>query len=168
MQKDYILKIIEQFTEAIGAIISRKKAKKFNEAKELIHKTAKHLLRIDIDLLLLYNPDQILDHFIDFSHRLETERCILSADLLLELALIEEASIQPEIALRLKELCLQLYIAALPKEISFQTPEYFEKVAILTKELQSYPLSEKALINIDSYRKLYCKFSKCSETIRTN
>lgn len=151
MQKDYIMRIVEQFVQALLAIMRRRKAGEYKEAREQVRTTARYLLRTDIDLLLLYDPDQILDHFKDFSDRLETEKCILGADLFHELALIEEAEKQPAAALRLKMLCLHLYTTALPKEQQFQEPQYFEKVATLIEELKDHPLSEKIQLSLRSY-----------------
>ena len=151
MQKDYIMRIVEQFVQAILSIMRRRKAEDYKEARELVRTTGRYLLRMDIDLLLLYDPDQILDHFKDFSNRLEMEKCVLGADLFHELALIEEAEKQPEAALRLKMLCLHLYTTALPKEQQFQKPEYFEKVASLIEELKHQPLSEKIQLSVRFY-----------------
>ncbi len=152
MQQDYILRIIEQFIQAIASIMRRRKAKDYTEARKLIGTAGRSLLRIDIDLLLLFHPDQIIDHFKDFTHRLETEKCVLAADLFYELALIEEAEKKPEAALRLKTLCLHLYTIAIPAEKQFQTPEYFEKVDQLIQELADQPLSPKVLESLRPYQ----------------
>lgn len=157
MQKDYIMRIIEQFVQAILSIMRRRKAEDYKEARELVRTTGRYLLRMDIDLLLLYDPDQILDHFKDFANRLETEKCVLSADLFHELALIEEAEKQPAAALRLKVLCLHLYTTGLPKEQQFQNPQYVEKVAALIEELKDQPLSEKAQLSLRSYEEFFSK-----------
>jgi hypothetical protein len=149
--QDYIMRIIEQFVQAIVAIVRRRKAGEYKEARELVRTTGRHLLRTDIDLLLLHDPDQILDHFKDFSHHLETEKCVLAADLFHELALIEESQQQPAAALRLKILCLHLYTTALPQEEQFQKPPYFEKIASLIAELKDQPLSEKVQQSVRSY-----------------
>ena len=151
MQNDYIMRIIEQFVQALLTIMRRRKAEDYKEARELVRTTGRNLLRMDIDLLLLYNPNQILDHFKDFSNCLETERCVLGADLLHELALIEEAERRPTVALRLKILCLHLYTTGIPKEPQFQEPQYYEKVAALIEELKDQPLFEKAHESIRSY-----------------
>ena len=152
MQNDYIMRIVERFVQAIVAIMRRRKAEDYKEARVLVRTTARHLLRVDIDLLPLFNPDQILDHFTDFSNCLETEKCILGADLFHELALIEEAEAQTAMSLRLKLLCLHLYTAAIPKEQQFQEPQYFEKVAALIEELKDQPLSEKAQTSLRCYK----------------
>jgi hypothetical protein len=152
MQNDYIMRIVERFIQALVAIMCRRKAEDYKEARQLVRTTARSLLRMDIDLLLLHNPDQVLDHFTDFSNCLETEKCVLSADLFHELALIEEAEAQTAQALRLKSLCLHLYTAAILKEQQFQQPQYFEKIAALIEELKDQPLSEKVQMSLRCYK----------------
>ena len=151
MQKDYIMRIVEQFVQAILAIMRRRKNGEYKEAREQVRTAARYLLRMDIDLLLLFNNEYVLDQFKDFANRLDTEKCVLGADLFQELALIEEAEHQMAIAERLKVLCLYLYTTALPKEQQFQKPEYLAKVAALIKELKDQPLSEEVQASVRSY-----------------
>ena len=148
MQQDYIMRVIEQLVQAIVAIMQRRKAGEYKEARQQIYTTTRYLLRIDLDLLLLYEDDYILDHFKDFTRQFETEKCVLGADLLYELALIEEGEKQSEKALRLKELCLHLYAIGLPKEDQFQESQHFEKLSTLIAEVRNQPLSEKQLANL--------------------
>lgn len=144
MQQDYIIRIVEQLVQAIVAIMQRRKAGEYKEAREQVRTAMRYLLRTDLDLLLLYDNERILDHFKDFADRFETEKCVLGADLFYELALIEEAEKQPANAIRLKELCLYLYTIGLPKEAQFQESQHFEKISTLIKELRNQQLSEKA------------------------
>lgn len=151
MQKDYIMRIVEQFVQAILAIMRRRKAGEYKEAREQVRTAARYLLRMDIDLLLLFNDEHVLDHFKDFANRLDTEKCVLGADLFYELAMIEEAEKQSDRALRLKELCLYLYTVGLPKEVQFQKAQYFEKVSSLIEALRNQPLSEQTLASLRTY-----------------
>ena len=144
MHQDYIMRIIEQFVQALLAIMRRRKNGEYKEARKQVRIAARYLLRTDLKLLLLYGNDQILDHFKDLADRFETEKCVLGADLFHELALIEEAEKNQEAALRLKALCLHLYTTALPKEQQFQGPEYFEKVSALLEQLKEQSLSNEA------------------------
>lgn len=157
MKKDYIMRIVEQFVQALLAIMHRRKSGEYKEAREQVRTTARYLLRTDIDLLLLYDNEHIIDHFKDFAHRLETEKCVLGADLFHELALIEEAEQQTAAAVRLKTLCLYLYTISLPKEQQFQEPQYFEKVAALMEELKAQPLSEKIKLSVRAYEGFLAK-----------
>ena len=151
MHQDYIMRIVEQFVQALLAIMRRRKNGEYKEAREQVRIAARYLLRTDLELLVLYGNDQILDHFKDFAGRLETEKCVLGADLFHELALIEEAEKNQEAALRLKALCLHLYTTALPKEQQFQGPEYFEKVNALKEELEGQSLSDEARLSVHFY-----------------
>lgn len=162
MQKDYIMRIMEQFVQAILAIMRRRKSEDYKEARVLVRTTGRLLLRMDIDVLLLYNPDQILDHFKDFSNCLETEKCVLGADLFHELALIEEAEHQPAAALRLKIVCLHLYTIAIPLEKQFQTPQYFEKISKLAEELADQPLPPNILESLCSYQEFISSYQPFS------
>lgn len=152
MQRDYIMRIVEQFVQAILNIMQRRKAGEYKEAKEQVRTAARYLLRIDIDLLLLYDDEYIIENFKDFMHQLETEKCVLGADLFHELALVEEAEQQQAAALRLKALCLYLYTLGIPKEPQFQEAQYFEKVSTLMEELKEYPLSEKSIESLRLYK----------------
>jgi len=153
MQQDYIMRMIEQFVQALIASMHRRKAGEYKEAREQVQNATRYLLRTDIHLLLLYTDEYILDHFKDLTNCFETEKCVLGANLFHELALIEEAERQDATALRLKTLCLYLYTIGLPKEQQFQKTHYFEKVAALIKELKNQSLSEKALVSLHSYEK---------------
>ena len=151
-QKDYIIRMVEQIVQAILAIIRHRKSGSYKEAREAVRTAGRYLLRMDIDLLLFFTHDWILDHFKDFSKRFETEKCVLGADLFHELALIEEAEQHPDAALCLKILCLNLYTIAIPKEKQFQTPQYFEKVSQLTEELVDQSLSSNILESLSNYQ----------------
>lgn len=135
MQSDYIMRIIEQFVQSIVAIVQRRKAGDYKEAYEQIQKASRYYLRTDIELLLLYSPDQIIDLFKDSTNYLDAPRCILCADLLQELALINEALNLNVEAIRIKSTCLSLYKSAVLENKDCQTSENFEKISILEREL---------------------------------
>ena len=164
MQKDYIMRIVEQLVQAILAIMRRRKNGEYKEAREQARTAVRYLLRMDIDLLLLFDNEHVLNRFKDFANRLDTERCVLGADLLQELALIEEAEQQTAIAKRLKVLCLYLYMTALPKEHQFQKPEYLEKVADLIKELKDQPLSEEVRVSVRPYEEFVATEQKSTNS----
>lgn len=152
MQNDFIMKIVEQIVQAIVTIMRRRKNGQYKEARELVKTTSRYLLRLDIDVLILLHPDQILDYFRDYTDNIDTERCVLGADLLYELALIEEAELQDAKASRLKLICLYLYATGIPKEIQFQQPQYFERVAKLKEDLKDESLSPNVIGAFESFQ----------------
>ncbi len=151
MQKDYIMRMVEQFAQAIASIICHRKSENYQEAQVLVQTTGRYLLRMDFNLLLCYNHAEIMEHFKDFSKCFETEKCVLGADLFYELALIEEAQQRLEAALRLKILSLHLYTIGIPKELQFQESYYFGKISSLIDELKNQRLPEEVRINLRDY-----------------
>ncbi len=151
MQNDYIMRVIEQFVQALMLIAQKRKEGNYKEAIEAVKMASRHYLRTDVDTLFwTHTPDQVVDSFKDFTDHLDTERCVLFADLLYELVLIYEAE-QKLDTLCFKTTALHLYAVGIPKEVAFQSPQYFEKVALLTKELKDQTFSEKVLESLRSY-----------------
>ncbi|HSX03295.1 MAG TPA: hypothetical protein VLG76_01050 [Rhabdochlamydiaceae bacterium] len=148
MQKDYIMRIIEQFVQAILSIFRARVAGKYDEAINEIRRAGRYYLKTDLSLISYYSPDQLLNHFKD-----EDERAIFCAELLHELALVNQAQKNEEESIRLKILCLHLYAAVIPKEEQFQVPKYFDKADALVEELKNEQLPASLLTNYNALKK---------------
>lgn len=135
MQQDYIIRIIEQFIQAIVSIMLKRKAGNHQEAIVQIQTASRYYLKTEIDTLLSYSPDKIADHFKDSANTLDSERCVICADLLFELALIFESQKQKEASIWIKTSCLHLYRTVITQGTQFQKPKYFERISALDDEL---------------------------------
>ncbi len=153
MQKDYILRIIEQFVQAIVSIIDLRKAGKSEEALEKIMKASQNYLGEDISFFLQFTPDSIVEYFKGNSKHLDAENCIICADLIHELALICDDNKNFQEGHYLKSLCLNLYATAITADSHFQNEEYFEKTNFLLNEIKGKPISEGMKVNIQKYKK---------------
>jgi len=100
--QDYIMRIIEQFVQAIESIMRRRKAGEYQEARKEAHSALRYFLRMNTDLLFLYDREQVLGFLMDSTDRIDIEKCVLTADVLYELALVEESERKVETALHLK------------------------------------------------------------------
>lgn len=146
------MRMIEQFVQSLIAIFRARKEGNYEEAVKMIQTASRFYLDADLATILKSDPDQILELFRDTkSKQLDAERCYMCADLLLELALISDAKQNKEASLRLKLLCLQLYVTAIPKEKEFQTREAFEKVSALLNDLKEHRLPESLSNNLNKY-----------------
>ncbi len=134
MQNDYIMRMIEQFTQAILAIMQRREAGEHQAAMEQIQAASRLFLREDLETLLLYSPEKIADKFRDSAGHIDSEQCTMCADLLYELALISEAQQNKEASIYLKTRCLYLYRIAIPSDKENACGDY-EKISQLSKEL---------------------------------
>ncbi len=152
MQKDYIMRAIEHFVQLLASIISKKNAGKFEEALEQIQTASRFYLKTDLSLLLYRSPDQLLDHFRRYSGELDTEQCVLCADLFYELAEIRDAQKNSEEALRLKILSLYLYTKAIPQEQQFQDSVRLAKISTLIEELKEKSLPESTRSSLLLYQ----------------
>lgn len=153
LNSDYILRIIEQFIQAIASIISSRKAGNYDEAFHQIQNASQRFLNTDISYFLKKTPEELLEHFRSNSKQLDTEQCIFCADLLFETAMIFESKKIEEFSLHSKILCLHLYLKVITKEKQFQTSSYFERVNALIKELEAQAISESVKKSISTYRK---------------
>ena len=150
------MRMIEQFVQSLIAIFRARKEGNYEEAVKMIQTASRFYLDADIATILKSDPDQILDLFRDAkSKRLDVDRCYMCADLLNELALVSDAKQNKEASLRLKMLCLQLYITAIPKEKEFQTRESFEKVSAILNDLKGQGLPESVSNNLNKYHESF-------------
>lgn len=109
MNSDYILRIIEQFIQSLVAIATARKAGNFEQAFHRIQIAGRHYLHSDITAFLNMTPDQLLEHFKFESKYLDTDRCMICADLIYETALICDSKQCEDASVHSKILCLNLF-----------------------------------------------------------
>lgn len=153
MNSDYIIRMIEQFIQAIVAIVKARKAGNYEEAFHQIQNASQRYLQADIITLLNKTPEQLLEYFKSGTKYFDAEQCVVCADLLYETALICESKQCEDLSLHAKILCLHLYLNAIPKEKQFQTQAYMEKVSDLIKDLEGKTIPETVREGIHVYRK---------------
>lgn len=163
-QKDYILRMIEQFFDAMAKIVHSRLHGNVDKAWEQIQAGSQKYLNSDITFFLQLTPSQLLAHFKKDSSQLDAEKAIVCADLLLEVfALcntgIDKAKVDhSKEALKLTHiqvLALNLYASAIPKDDFFQGKEYTQKVESLIAELQLESLPEEVKSNLLTYQKMF-------------
>lgn len=160
MNSDYIIRIIEQFIQAIVAIVTARKAGNYEQAFRQIQNASQRYLKTDIKTLLNKTPDQLLEHFKVGSKYLDTEQCVICADLIYEIALICDSKQSEDVSIHSKMLCLNLYLNAVPKEKQFQTQAYIERVKDLIKDLEDKTLSKSMEASILAFQNLFSEQSK--------
>jgi len=160
MNSDYIIRIIEQFIQAIVAIVMARKAGNYEQAFHQIQNASQRYLKADITALLNKTPDQLLEHFKVESKYIDTEQCVICADLIYEIALICDAKQSEDASIHSKMLCLNLYLNALPKEKQFQTQSYMERVKDLIKDLEEKTLPKTMEESILAFQNHFSEQSK--------
>lgn len=147
--QDYIMRMIEQFVQAIASVMLRRKAGEYHAARKEAQTALRYFLKINTDLLFVYDSSQILNFLKDFSDSIEPEKCVVTADLFYELALVEEAEKNLEMAIHLKKTALHLYVEGILASPKFQTKDYLLKTKTLLENLKNTSLSEEIISKTD-------------------
>jgi len=130
VNKDYIMRMIEQFMQVLLSIAAARKAGKHDEAFIQIQDASRVYLEKDITSLVTYTPTQLLDYFRKNDKDIDAEHSLMCADLILEMALISDAQKFDTASVKLKLLSLHLYINTLLAEIRWRTPDNLKKVVM--------------------------------------
>lgn len=156
-QKDYILRLIEQFFDTMAKIIHSRLNGNSEKAWEQIQAGSQKYLNSDITFFLQLTPSQLLAHFKNDTSELDAEKAIVCADLLLELFALCKEGIDSKInetkLTQIKILALNLYANAIPIDDFFQRKGYTQKVESLIGELKSESLPEDVKLNLLKYQK---------------
>jgi hypothetical protein len=153
MNRDYIMRIIEQFVQALLAIIKARKAKNYEEAFHQIQHASQRYLHTDIVIFLKMSPEHLWEHFKDDSKYSDVEQCIICAELLYETALIFESKQCLDLSIHSKLLSLYLYLNVIPVDKQFQTQSYIDKVNELRIDLESEVIPETVTKSFLTYQR---------------
>lgn len=153
MHPDYIMRMIEQFMQALISIIRARKAENYEEAFHQIQNASKRYLNKDIVEFLKMNHDEVLGHFKYDGKNIDADQCIICADLLYETALVCKSERREDLSIQAKISALNLYLNAIPMEKEYQALSYMSKVNELTTDLENHVLPNSVKKNLDSYQK---------------
>ena len=144
-QRDYILRLVEQLAKTLGAILTLRKAKRYNEAEEAITDAAKNLVGLDVRTLHALPLDQIVALFSP-GGVLDPGKSLVVAELLYEHGELKTLEGEDGVAYQSRVRALGLYLEVSGRESLERIPDadrYLEKIETLLGELAPYgPASE--------------------------
>lgn len=135
MHQDYIMRLIERFMQALASIIAARRSGKHEEALSEIYRVSAKYLEADITTLMIKSPSELLNFFRS-GDNLETDRCLICAYLLNEIAQISDASQPLAASHKLKVLSLHLFNNALSAEPNLKTRENEAIISKLKEDLK--------------------------------
>jgi hypothetical protein len=136
-QRDYVLRLIEQLAKTLGAVLTLKKARRFEEAEQVITGAAKNLVGLDIDTLLALPLDQIIALFSP-AGSLDAGKCLVLAELLSEAGDVKGLRRDARTAYLSRERALGLLLEVTDREGPDRIPDperYRSKIANLVRAL---------------------------------
>lgn len=159
IQKDYILRIIEQFVAVLMKIISARKFGNHEEAIQLIQEASMRYLKKDLAMLMASTPEQLEAFFNDpkapiglTGKQIDVDRCLICAELLFEVTMLLNETEHRSVALSTKTLSLHFYALAFCSDKSLQGDKYRAKISQLIAKVNESELPEITRHILTSYR----------------
>lgn len=131
IRKDYILRLIEEATEALAIALKLKNNGKLDQAKQSLEKAYNDILKIDKQAALFISNHEFIDYLTD-GLKMETAKMEMLASFFAEDASLEENSLTKQSLIE-KALLLLEYINKRDKIFSF---DRINKTAQLQKMLE--------------------------------
>ena len=140
-QRDYILRLVEQLSKTLGAVLTLKKARRFDEAELAVSEAAKNLVGLDVKTLLALPVEQIVSLFSP-SGSLDAGKCIVVAEILYEYGEIKSLRGEEDLAYHARIRALSLLLEVSGRESLARIPDaqrYLRQIESLTAALSDYP-----------------------------
>ena len=132
LQRDYVLRLIEQFARAVASVIRLRSTGEPKAAQVELAHLSQGFLGIDAKLLLSLSDGELLSLFAG-SGELDSGRAVVAQQILFEEAAIQEALGDATLAQVYRLRGLSLLLEVLTTDPRFRTPEY---LADLTRLLE--------------------------------
>jgi len=139
--RDYILRLVEQLAQTVGAVLTLKKARRFEEAELAISEAARNLVGLDVKTLLALPVEQIVTLFSP-SGILDAGKCIVVAEILYEHSEIKSLRGEQDLAYDARIRALSLLLEVSGRESLERIPDaqrYLRQIESLTEALSDYP-----------------------------
>ncbi len=138
-QRDYILRQIEQMTQALIEVLHLRREKKFDAATVLISKTARGLLSFDLDIVDSL-PTEDLIRFLQHDDVFDTGKSYIMARLMLEKADIARDKGLSRLGRNIREKALLLLIEPVLRDSRFGNTDDHLRISQILKELNETDL----------------------------
>ena len=164
-QKDYLMRMIEQFAMILMNIVLHKHMKRYDQARQEINNAYRHLLNSEPDQIKKRSADKISE-MLKYGGRAAAEKLLVAAELLREEAEIDESEngFNDDI---FHLLCKSffLYIEAIQYNDDYIKKEYLEKIDTIIKKITQYELPDKIKFKLYQYNELIGRFDKAEDVL---
>ncbi|HXV59805.1 MAG TPA: DUF6483 family protein [Vicinamibacteria bacterium] len=139
-QRDYILRLLEQFARAIGAILTLRKAGRLDDAEAAIAEASREFVGLDVDTLLALPVEQVVA-LLSPGGSPDPAKCLVVAELLFEKGEVSTLRDDEASAYRARLRSLGLLLEVSGREGLVRIPEgdrYRRRIDTLLETLSSY------------------------------
>lgn len=165
-QRDYILRMIEQFVKVLAKILFNKEAKNYSTALDEIRQSYHSVFGIDKELISISSAEEIVT-LLKLQGRAEPKVFIMLAEFLKEEADLhkELKDISPGEVDKIYCKALSLFYEAVLPNSDFHTTENFEKIDYIINAFESHSNQPGLVINTFRYFELTGEFAKAENLL---
>ncbi len=165
LHKDYIMRMIEQFSNVLAQIIFNREIKKYELAESEIQKAYKDLLGSDREFILSLSDDTILQLFKSSSDT-GYERCVFIAELLNEEAqIVESKGGSARIASDLYSKTFSVLAQVIIESKYWRQEYYLQKLNDLAEKIHQNDIPAKTQFKLFRFYEISGSFAKAENIL---
>jgi hypothetical protein len=145
LERDYLMRMMKSFIDAIGKIAKLKQEKQFEQALSLVDEQLSMLLRLRAKHVNSLSEDDLLKLMMTYG-KLEGEKVLMVAALTEDQADVYEMMGDEAEAYRLRLRALRLYVHAAPTLADGEVVDYAARIEALLTRLKEYRLPAKTCL----------------------
>ena len=139
VQKDYIMRIIEQFAKSLAKIAGYRVQQQHAEALENISEAFSLFVGLDSDMVAAMSDTELIS-LLKHDGVLDVRKCIFLAELLKEQGDVYDNQTESDDACDSRLKALSMYLAAWESDREIDFEQRLDKIEILQKRLRDYDL----------------------------
>jgi len=164
LQKDYIMRMVEQLARILARVAFNKNLKQYAQALMELDKAMKQLIGLDSKLIDSLTDDGILA-LIKFESSMDAEKGIIWAELMREKAEVIELRKGFNESFNYYLRALRFYIEALLANELLQSNQYFQRINFIVEKLKLYEIPNHLKYKLFIYYELSGSFSKAEDLL---
>lgn len=163
-EKDYLMRIVKQFTTAIGKIMGLKAENKIEESQEVIRDTLKYFTDLKIEVIETL-PYDILIHKVSGSRLINAEKYLMLGELLIQQADIYETKGEKSRARNLYTKSLNIKIDILLNDDNLVSEQNLDSVNKLIDKIGLFNLPTESKLLVFRYYVLAENYAKAEDML---
>jgi hypothetical protein len=163
-EKDYFMKMIEEFTTAIGRIMGLKAENKIEESQEVLSETLKYFTDLSMEVIEAL-PYEILIHKVSGSRQINTEKYLMLGELLIQQADIYETKGEKTRAKNLYLRSMNILIDSLLNDEDLVSEQSQDRVNELIEKTGWFNVPNKSKLLLFQYYELTKNYAKAEDVL---
>ena len=162
--KDYFMRMVKEFTTAIGRIMGLKAENKIEESQEVLSETFEDFTNLNKEVIEAL-PYEILIHKVSGSRQINTEKCLMLGELLTQQADIYETKGEKSRARNLFLKNLNIMINVLMNDDNSVSEQNQDRVNELIEKVDWFNVPDESKLLLFQYYELTKNYAKAEDVL---